>query len=324
MGQEDGRVGGPVAVVAAVQRPDGTVDGRLYVRDASGPEVELHAACLVDGAVAEQPGVGLQQAALRLEQGLHVRRACLLLALEEELDVHRGSDAARLQGVERREQADDWRLVVACGARIEPPLRVEGRLPRRPGDLAASLLQRPIAQHGNPGVAGPLGPVHRLAVVVGVDDDRPCGARGLELAVHSGRASLDPEEAGPHPAALEQGDDGVRVPADTRGVAGQVRDGRQVRELAHDVDLVGLPVLAHLIPQADLRPCPQGQRSARNDGEPARHLGRCLRPLYLKAPPHLRGARLGARGASPRPCAASPGIPRRGPSRPRSRRPCGT
>src|ERR1044071_10196123 len=109
-----------------------------------------------------------------------MRRARLLLALEEELDVDRRPNVLRAQGVEGGEYRHHARLVVRSRARVETPLRIY-RLPfdgHRQDSPA--LLEGRVAQRRRPRLrTRPLLRVCRLAVVVCVDD---YGARPEERA----------------------------------------------------------------------------------------------------------------------------------------------
>ena len=79
----------PVAVVAAVQPARRTVHRELDAGDAARAEHDLLPSRLVHRPVAEEPRVGAQQRRVLLEQLAQMSRAGLLLALEEELEVHR-------------------------------------------------------------------------------------------------------------------------------------------------------------------------------------------------------------------------------------------
>src|SRR5262249_6963195 len=159
--------------VAAVQRLGGAVERQLDVGDAARAEEDLHLPRLVNGAVAEEPEIGLQEVRVLPEHVPEVRRADLLLAFAEELQVDGQRDTGGLEGVEGREDADDRRLVVARGAGVEPRLRSERALPRAPRYVLPAVLDRTIAQRRRERRARPLRRVDGLAVVVRVDDERP-------------------------------------------------------------------------------------------------------------------------------------------------------
>src|SRR5262249_59721905 len=65
------------------------------------------------------------QGSVLLENRLQVPRSSLLLALEEQLEVHRRPHAGRLQGVDGAEHGDDRRLVVARRPAVESPLALD-------------------------------------------------------------------------------------------------------------------------------------------------------------------------------------------------------
>src|ERR671932_455359 len=100
------------------------VDGHVHVRVAAHPEDDLLTARLVDWAVADDPGVGGEQLPVPGHDLDKVRRAGLLLALEEEFEVDGRRDAARAQRVEGREYRHHAGLVVRRRARVEAPLGV--------------------------------------------------------------------------------------------------------------------------------------------------------------------------------------------------------
>src|SRR5687767_15518587 len=102
----------------AVQRTSRTIDRQLESNDAAQPEHRLQAATLVHRAVAEQPGIGTEQVAVLLENGLEMSRTGFFLALEEELHVHRWRHVCRAHRIERGEHGDDRTLVVARRAGI--------------------------------------------------------------------------------------------------------------------------------------------------------------------------------------------------------------
>ena len=119
----------PVAVVAAVQRALRAVDGELDVRVAAHAEDDLLAPRLVDGAVADDPRVGREQLLVAREYLGEVRRAGLLLALEEELEVDGRLDALRAAA---RRRPSGWPTRPPC--RPRPSARraaTRGRCSRR-------------------------------------------------------------------------------------------------------------------------------------------------------------------------------------------------
>jgi hypothetical protein len=182
----------------------------------------------------------------------HLRQvggARLLLALEEELQVHRARHAGRLQGVDGGQHRHDGGLVVAGGAPVEPPfrLRLSGGQSVQ-GHRAAALLQRRRPQHRRPGRARPPALVHRLAVVVGVDDDRAPRARSRQLAVDDGRAALALQQARADAPPLHERHDVLGVALYVGPVRGQVRDGHQPGQLAQHRDLVLRPPAGHRLP----------------------------------------------------------------------------
>jgi hypothetical protein len=226
-----------------VQRPERPVGGEVEAGDAADAEHQLLPARLVDRPVGEQPGVGGEQRLVALEQRAQVRRPGLLLALEEELHVHRRPHAGVAERVERREGGGDGRLVVAGAAGVQAPLGAGGARPVGERHHAAAALERAVAQGGRERRRRPLGGRHRLAVVVGVEHHGAPRPRRAQLAVHGGRAAGRALEQPQRDAAPgERGHDGVGVAADVRRVARHVGQGEEGGELAqHLVVVPGAP-----------------------------------------------------------------------------------
>src|SRR5262249_29517197 len=177
-----------------------TVDRDLDVGDAAGTEVELLAARLMNGPVAQQPELRLQQLRVPPEDLRQMRRAGLLLTFEEDFEPDRRLQAGGAQGIEGGHQADDRRLVIARAAAVEAPLRLQRRAG---GDLAASVFQGPVAQDGLPGASAPLGRIHRLPVIVGIEGNRGTGPSARQLAVDHRRAARRLELLRPEAPRLE-------------------------------------------------------------------------------------------------------------------------
>jgi hypothetical protein len=73
MDEHHGGVGSPVAVVAAVQGVAGAVDGDLQVSVAASSEEDCLPAGLVDGAIADQPDIAVDEVAIGHEDLFEVR-----------------------------------------------------------------------------------------------------------------------------------------------------------------------------------------------------------------------------------------------------------
>src|SRR4029078_663257 len=129
----------------------------------------------VDGPVAEEPEIAREERRVVAQDLREMRGAGLLLPLQKELQVDGGRDAGGAYRVERREQADDGRLVVARRPGVEHPSRIDRSRGRR--DVLPSRLHGAVALARLPRLAGPLRGVNRLAVIVRVKDDGPPGAR---------------------------------------------------------------------------------------------------------------------------------------------------
>src|SRR5207249_6699721 len=115
---------GPVPVVAAVERPDRAVHSELEAHHPAHPEGDLRTSGLVLRSVADEEEVGRKQGGMPGEHVPEMLGARLLLPLEEELEIHRGTDAEGAQGVERREDRDYRGLFVAAGAGGYPALGI--------------------------------------------------------------------------------------------------------------------------------------------------------------------------------------------------------
>ena len=68
-GKHHRRIGRPIAVMAAVQRPHRAIDGKLEIDVAAHAERDLGRAGLVGGAVDDDPAVGAEQRAVAAQQG---------------------------------------------------------------------------------------------------------------------------------------------------------------------------------------------------------------------------------------------------------------
>ena len=137
-----------VAVVAGMQACRRPVHGQSKPGDPARTQREARQAARVDRAVAEDPEIGLEDVAMRREGLGKVRRAGLLLALEEELQVCRQRDLRGVQGIEGSEHSDDRTLVVARRARIDARLVRQRVLRIGPGNRRGAVLGTPRAQHG--------------------------------------------------------------------------------------------------------------------------------------------------------------------------------
>ena len=181
-----------------------------------------------------------------LQQRRKVRRADFLLALEEEAQVDAGLPSRCPKCVQRGENGDDRRLVVAGRAgeqarfRIEPlrqRAQIDGRSVRA-SQGGLKWLDRPAALTG------------RLTVVVRVESDRPRRTRNVEFAEHDGRGAVQLQQPCFDLAVTQRLGNDLRVLADAGGIGGVIRDRQQLGELADDGRLVLLAVRTHAV--ADL------------------------------------------------------------------------
>jgi hypothetical protein len=186
----------------------------------------------VDRAVAEEPDVGAQEVGVAREHLAQVRRTGFLLALEEQLEVHRQRHACGAERVDRPQHRDDRRLVVARGARIDPGFAAHGPGDGREGNLAAAVGKGTVAQHGLPWGCRPILGSNRLTIVVRVKDHGARRARRIELTVYGGRASRRLEQPRANPAPLEHPHQVACIRADVDRVGREVRNREQIRQLA--------------------------------------------------------------------------------------------
>ncbi len=156
--QGDGGVLDEAAEAARVQVLAGTPHVHLQVGVAAQADRDRGMVALEEARVGHDHEVRLEACPVGQQPGLEVRRACLLLALDDVAHVE-GQPAGRGQpGLRRPEVEVHLALVVGHAARVDPPALDPG-LEGRPDPL----LER----------------VDRLDVVVGVDDDGGC-PRGLQ------------------------------------------------------------------------------------------------------------------------------------------------
>ena len=108
-----------------------------------------------------------------------------------------------LEGIERGGDRGQRRLVIAGGARVNPPFGIDlsGGGQR---DHAAVLVERAVADHRLPRRRRPLLGIERLAIVVSVEDHGARRARRRDLAVHGRRRARDFQQPRLDAALFEQ------------------------------------------------------------------------------------------------------------------------
>ena len=232
-------VGRPVPVVAGVQVARGPVHRHLHPHRAAHPEGQLRPPALVRGAIEEEPDVDLVELfGPHFHVAAQIARTRLLLAVEEEHQVRGGRHALLPKRVQYGKHRRDGRLVVAGGTRVDAPVRVDGLagLGHRHG--FAARLHRGRVQGGLEGRMGPVARIHRLPVVVHVDAERARGAGRVQLAVDEWRHAVEGEQLRFGTRFAQAVTDVERCPGDVVGVAGAVRVGQQLGEVADDLGLV--------------------------------------------------------------------------------------
>ena len=120
------RVRRPVAVMSAVELGPRAVDRHRERGDAACAEDDRLLACLVHGTIADQPEVRGKEILVGRDRLLQVRRPHFLFALECKSHVRLHPQSCRANGVERGQDRDDGRLVIASAARVQARFRVEG------------------------------------------------------------------------------------------------------------------------------------------------------------------------------------------------------
>ena len=110
--QAHGGVRHVVSVVAAVQRRARAEHRESDARVAAVAEHQSRPLARVARAVVDHYAVGAQELPIRLDHRRNRRRAFLLLAVEEHLDVDGWLEPGGLEGVERGEEHHDRSLVV--------------------------------------------------------------------------------------------------------------------------------------------------------------------------------------------------------------------
>ena len=229
-----------VAVVAGMQAGRRPVHGQAETHHAAHAERHARQAPRVDRAVAEDPEVRAEQAAVRRERARKVRRARLLLALEEELEVRGERDLRRIERVEGREHGDDRALVVARRARIDARLVGQRELRLGPGNHRRAVLGAARAQHGLEGRRLPRAfRGDRLAVEMRIEKERALRARHAPLAVDGHGRAGRLEDARGNAAFFQHAHQQVRVRADVGRARRDVRQRDQLAQLADDCFLVG-------------------------------------------------------------------------------------
>ena len=97
----------------------GAVDGDGDVRVSARAEDDGLSAALVDGAIADDEDVAVDEVAMGGEDLLEVERAGLFFAFPEEADVGVEGDAGGFEGVKGGELGEDGGFVVSGTARVK-------------------------------------------------------------------------------------------------------------------------------------------------------------------------------------------------------------
>ena len=240
------------------------VYGESKAHDAAGAEGDPRQSPRIDRAVTEDPEIGTQQVPMRGKCPRQVRRARLLLSLEEELEIHRPRNLRLGEGIDRREHRDDGSLVIARGARIDSRFVGERILRVGPGYRRGAIFHLAGAQDRLEGRRFPRRfRSDRLAVEVRVEKECLRRALGAELAVHGDWCAGSFEDAGVDAALFQHTDKELGIAADIRLARGDVRQGEELPQLADD----GLLVRSDVSLGGSNRPRLVGHRRHRGERE---------------------------------------------------------
>lgn len=237
-------------------------DGEVGV--AAGAEDDGLQAALVDGAIADEEDVSVDEAGIGGEDLLEVGRAGFFFTFPDEADVGVERDVGGTEGVEGGELGEDGGLVITGGAGVDALLAVD------------------LAQGWGEGRGDvPLGGGDGLAVVMGVEDDGVLGAGSVDLAEDDGRRAGEGEQARVDVALGELREEEVGVAAETGGIGGDVGDGEEAAELVDEVGAMGSGVslgglggcLAEGLSEAEQGRCGYGRDQVEAHG--ANYTGGC-------------------------------------------------
>ncbi len=146
--------------------------------------------------------------------------------------------AARI-AVERGHQRHDVGLVVAGRARVDAGFRIELRSGQR--NHAPVFFKRLVAQDWRKRRRGPFFGIERLAVVVGVENQRTGSAGSADLAEDYRVRAEDRYKLGGDSALFEHLRDEVGVALNVGAIGGDVGDREEGDELVDDGSFMLLP-----------------------------------------------------------------------------------
>ena len=154
-----------------------------------------------------------------------------------------------MQGIERGENSDDWRLIVGRGAGVNAPVVLIGvggtACGLREGNAFASSFDRFIAQHRFEGsFVGPRSGIDGLAVVVGVENHGSRRTFGVELCKHHWSAALNRQEMRFDAAGFKHFLQTGCVFFHIRCVARDIGNGEKLAQFAYDAVFVRQSVRA--------------------------------------------------------------------------------
>ena len=222
LGEHHGGVGRPVAVVSAVEAVMGPVEGDGDMGVAARAEDDGLRAGLVDGAVADEEDVAVDEVGVGGENLLEVGGAGFFFSFPHKADVGVEGDVGGAESINDGELGEDGGFIVAGAAGVNALLAVDGAEGGREGRWDV-----------------PLGGGDGLAVVVGVEDDGVLGAWGVDVGADDGWRVGEGEELGFDVALAELGEEVVGVAAEAFGSGGYVGDGEEVGELVDEVFAMG-------------------------------------------------------------------------------------
>ena len=122
---------------------------------------------------------------------------------------------------------------------VQPPFGVIFSGRRIEGYIPDARFEGAIAEDGLPGIALPTLGCHRLAVVMGIDEQRFRRAGRAPLAKNHRRPARLVQDLDGNAPPAHRGSKKIRIAADIDRVRGDVRDSQPGGELAQDFRLVG-------------------------------------------------------------------------------------
>ena len=241
MHQHHDRVWRPVPIMPAVQLAQRPIDGDICPGYSAHPKTDQLPAGLVHRPIAEQPEIGLQQVRVPPNHVRKMRRAGFLLAIEKEFEIDRDWNIRRRQRIDRAQQANDRRFVVTCRARVQAPLAGDFGGQGTEIDRCRIIFEPAFAQYRLPGVGRPQLTLHRLAIVVRVNQHRVRGAP-VQFAKNNRRAARRFKQSRLDASSSHHLHDELGIPTHIGMIRRHVPQSQQLHKFADDSALVSAVV----------------------------------------------------------------------------------